>query len=108
MTVVSELLTGLSASAVSLPTYASTTIDQSEKRNDRLRNELMELQDKYDTLSQRIVARDKEIGRTLDLVRKQILEEERVDWAKEREHVASRMTEIETTLSGVSSQGRDR
>lgn len=65
----------------------------------RLEQEYSGLQAQYDTLSARIQARDKQITRTLDLVQKQIYEEERAEWAAERETVAGKMSEIERRLA---------
>ena len=61
----------------------------------RLQEEYADLEVEYNRLSDQIRARDKQIGRTLDLVQKQIYEEERAEWAARREQVAARMGEIE-------------
>ena len=61
----------------------------------RLQEEYADLEVEYNRLSEQIRARDKQIGRTLDLVQKQIYEEERAEWAARREQVAARMGEIE-------------
>ena len=61
----------------------------------RLQEEYVDLEVEYNRLSGQIRAQDKQIGRTLELVQKQIYEEERAEWAARRERVAARMGEIE-------------
>ena len=81
----------LVAPAGSTPPAAGLTAG--ERR--RLQEEYADLEVEYNRLSDQIRARDKQIGRTLDLVQKQIYEEERAEWAARREQVAARMGEIE-------------
>lgn len=64
----------------------------------RLQGEYADLEVEYNRLSEQIRARDKQIGRTLDLVQKQIYEEERAEWAARREQIAAGMGDIERKL----------
>ena len=63
-----------------------------------LRQQLVELQGKYETLSNRIVALDKDLGRTLDGETKLTLKERRQDLVTERNQVAGEMAQIEEHL----------
>lgn len=78
------------------PARASVRLTSGERQ--RFEQEYSRLQQQYDELTNRISLRDKQISRTLDLVEKQILEEERTEWVADREHIAARMTEIELFL----------
>lgn len=63
-----------------------------------LRQQLTELQAKYETLSNRIAALEKDLGRTLDSEQKLVLQERRQDLITERDQVAQEMTQIEQQL----------
>lgn len=78
------------------PARASVRLTSGERR--RFEQEYSRLQQQYDELTNRISLRDKQISRTLDLVEKQVLEEEQTEWVAERERIAARMTEIELSL----------
>ena len=78
------------------PARASVRLTSGERQ--RFEQEYSRLQQQYDELTNRISLRDKQISRTLDLVEKQILDEERTEWVAERERIAARMTEIELFL----------
>ena len=60
-----------------------------------LRQQLTELQSRYATLSKRIAALDKDLGRTMDSEVKLVLEERRQELAAERAQVADGMAQIE-------------
>ena len=78
------------------PARASVRLTSGERQ--RFEQEYSRLQQQYDELTNRISLRDKQISRSLDLVEKQILEEEQTEWVAERERIAARMTEIELSL----------
>ena len=78
------------------PARASVRLTSGERQ--RFEQEYSRLQQQYDELTNRISLRDKQISRTLDLVEKQVLEEEQTEWVAERERIAARMTEIELSL----------
>jgi hypothetical protein len=63
-----------------------------------LRQQLTELQGRYETLSKRVAALDKDLGRTLDSETKLILEERRQELVAERAQVADDMARIEHQL----------
>lgn len=63
-----------------------------------LRQQLTELQGKYETLSSRIAALDKDMGRTLDSEQKLALQERRQELFKERDQVVKEMAQIEPRL----------
>ena len=72
---------------------------QAEMQSTRhLRQQLTELQGKYETLSNRIAALDKDLGRTLDSEHKLTLQERRQELVTERDQVAEEMTQIEQQL----------
>jgi hypothetical protein len=73
---------------------ALKTLTPSER--ERLKAELVRLQTQHDTWTRRIAALDTDIGRALDSLQKQILEERRGDLVAEREMVIGQMQEIET------------
>jgi len=60
-----------------------------------LRQQLAEWQGRYETLSKRIAALDKDLGRTLDSETKVVLEERRQELVAEREQAAEEMAQIE-------------
>lgn len=60
-----------------------------------LRQQLVELQGRYEMLSNRIAALDKNLGRTLDSEHKLVLQERRQELVTERDQVAEEMTRIE-------------
>lgn len=64
----------------------------------RLQSELSRLQGQYDTWTRRITALDTDIGRALDALQKQVLEERRADLLAERDLVAQQIEDIETQL----------
>lgn len=64
----------------------------------RLEHEMNRLQDAYDVLCKRIGAADKEIGRALDAVQRQIQEERRAEWLEERDRTLAQMRSIEESL----------
>ena len=64
-----------------------------------LKTKLGELQRRSDTLTKRIAAVDTDIGRALDGMTHQVLEERRNDLATERDQVASEIEEIERRLA---------
>lgn len=70
-----------------------------ERRHLELRQ--VELQKRYDTMSRRIAAIDTDIGRELDSLRRQILDERRSELAAERDQVASELMLIEHRLSSL-------
>ena len=63
-----------------------------------LRQQLAEWQGRYETLSKRIAALDKDLGRTLDSETKVVLEERRQELIAEREQAAEQMAQIEGRL----------
>ena len=63
-----------------------------------LRQQLAELQSRYETLSNRIAALDKDLGRTLDSEHRLALEGRRQDLVTERNQVAGEMAQIEEHL----------
>ena len=65
-----------------------------------LRQQLTELQGRYEALSKRIAALDTDIGRELDSERRLVLQERRSDLAAERDQVIAELTEVEMKLSG--------
>lgn len=65
----------------------------------RLEAELARLLTQYETWTRRIAALDIDIGRTLNSLEKQVLEERRGEVVAEREKVADQMEEIEAKLS---------
>lgn len=66
----------------------------------RLESERARLEQRYEVLTERIVLRDKQIARTLDLVEQQILEEERAELSAKREQLGKQLLEIEIRLEG--------
>ena len=84
---------GAAAGAPMEPASPASGLTAGERR--RLQEEYADLEVEYNRLSEQIRTRDKQIGRTLDLVQKQIYEEERAEWAVRREQVAVRMGKIE-------------
>jgi hypothetical protein len=63
-----------------------------------LRQQLVELQSRYEALSKRIAALDKDLGRTLDSEHRLALDERRQELVAEREQVAEQMAQIEEQL----------
>ena len=63
-----------------------------------LSQQLAELQGQYETLSNRIAALNKDLGRTLDSETKLTLTERRQELVTERSRVAEEMTRIEQQL----------
>ena len=63
-----------------------------------LSQQLVQSQNRYETLSKRIAALDKDLGRTLDSEHKLMLQERRRDLIVEREEVAKEMAQIEQQL----------
>ncbi|MFZ1241093.1 MAG: hypothetical protein WAV66_17330, partial [Anaerolineae bacterium] len=63
-----------------------------------LRQQLAELQRRYETLSNRIAALDKDLGRTLDGETKLTLKERRQELVTERDQTAQEMAQIERQL----------
>ena len=63
-----------------------------------LRQQLTELQTKYETLSNRVAALDKDLGRAVDSEQKLMLTERRQDLVTERSRVADEMIRIEEQL----------
>lgn len=63
--------------------------------------QLTELQGRYETLSKRIAALDKDLGHTLDSETKLVLEERRQELVAERDRAAADMARIEQQLAGV-------
>ncbi len=66
-----------------------------------LRQQLVELQGRYEMLSKRIAALDTDLGRTLDGEHKLTLQERRQDLVAERNQVAGEMSQIEEHLQGL-------
>ena len=79
----------------------STPHPSSDAAARHLRQQLTELEGRYEALSKRIAALDTDIGRELDSERKLVLQERRADLAVERERVLDELTEIELRLSGA-------
>lgn len=63
-----------------------------------LQQQLVELQSRYETLSKRIAALDKDLGRTLDGEHRLVLEERRQELVTERDQVTEEMVQIERRL----------
>ena len=63
------------------------------------RQQLAELQRRYETLSNRIAALDKDLGRTLDGETKLTLKERRQELVTERDQTAQEMAQIERQLN---------
>ena len=63
-----------------------------------LQQQLVEWQNRNETLSKRIAALDKDLGRTLDSEMKAVLEARRQDLAAEREQAAAEIAQIEKRL----------
>ena len=63
-----------------------------------LRQQLAELQGQYETLSNRIAALNKDLGRTLDSETRLTLQERRQELVTERDQVAEEMAQIERQL----------
>jgi formylglycine-generating enzyme required for sulfatase activity len=72
----------------------------SSARGRHLQTQLDELRRRYAILTKRIEAADTDISRALDLVRKQILEEERAGFTAERERVSADIERLERELRG--------
>jgi hypothetical protein len=66
-----------------------------------LRQQLTELQGRYEALSKRIAALDKDLGRTLDGEAKVVLEERRQELIVERDRIATEMARIEHQVAGM-------
>jgi len=66
-----------------------------------LRQQLTELQGRYETLSKRIAALDKDLGRALDSETKLVLQERRQELVEERDRSAADMARIEQQLAGM-------
>ena len=64
-----------------------------------LQQQLVEWQNRYETLSKRIAALDKDLGRTLDSETQVVLEARRQELAAEREQAAEEIAQIEKQLS---------
>ncbi|QLQ08087.1 MAG: hypothetical protein HZY76_20210 [Anaerolineae bacterium] len=63
---------------------------------------MVELQGRYETLSNRIAALDKDLGRELDSERKVTLQERRQELVAEREQVAKDMVQADRQLGVIS------
>ena len=64
----------------------------------RLKTTYDGLSAEYGQLTNKIATRDLQISRTLDLVQKQVYEEERVEWADRRNEIDIQMSTIERKL----------
>ena len=58
----------------------------------------VELLGRYDTISKRIMALDTDLGRAMDSLSRQVLEEQRKEFAAQREEIAAQMARIEEQL----------
>ncbi len=65
-----------------------------------LKTRLDELQRRFDILTRRIAALDTDIGRSLQSLDKQVLEERRAELALERDQITAEMDSIEQKLAG--------
>jgi hypothetical protein len=57
-----------------------------------------ELQSLYETVSKRIAALDTDLGRALDSLSRQVLEEQRKEFVAQREEIVAQMARIEEQL----------
>ncbi len=87
------------ANATVQPAAAPPPVSHATSRH--LHQQLTELQGRYETLSKRIAALDKDLGRTLDSETKLVLEERRQELVAERDRAAADMARIERQLAGV-------
>jgi hypothetical protein len=71
---------------------------RSDATSRHLQQQLTELQGRYETLSKRIAALDKDLSRALDSEAKLVLEERRQELVTERARVTDDMTRIERLL----------
>lgn len=85
-----------------LPSQAPTspTPRQTSASVRHLRTQLNELQRRFDILTKRIAALDTDIGRALQSLDKQVLEERRAELALERDQITAEMDSIEQKLAG--------
>lgn len=60
----------------------------------------LELRQRFDTLTAHIASLDVDIGREMDVERRQVLQERRDEQAKERRQVANRLTALEIGVDG--------
>jgi len=77
---------------------ATPSVPSGPSAQRHLRQQLAEWQARYETLSKRIAALDKDLGRTLDSETKVVLEERRQELVAEREQAAEEMAQIEGQL----------
>ena len=82
------------------PSAAFTTSSR-----DRLQTELNELEDRFNNLTRRLAAVNKDLGRALDSELKQTLEERQSELTGKREEVSKRMEQIERDLAKLQSLG---
>jgi hypothetical protein len=82
----------------SSPTLHPPTLPEASASERHLRTRLGELQRRYDTLTRRIAALDTDIGRALQSLDKQVLEERKSDLVLERDQVAEEMESIAKQL----------
>lgn len=98
------------SASTAAPASALTT-----NQRQRLEDELARMQTQYETYTRRLAALDTDIGRALNSLEKQVLEDRRADLLSERQKIADQMDAIEGRLavrqdlpySGQSPEGRD-
>lgn len=95
LSVVKKLVVALDSEA---PESTLAGFGRASFGENHLLQQKMELKAKYDTLSRRIAALDTDLGRALDSLSRQILEEQRKEFAAQREEIAAQMTRIEEQL----------
>ena len=81
-----------------------TQISEAERRH--IENRWHELRSLYDQLTRRIDAVNTQIGRTIDVLARQILEEERQDMVKEREQTVTELIAIEKRREKLGAGGQ--